>query len=308
MSFKEVYYQQQEQQRQNAINQAMAQEAQAKADADAKNAALRTSASGAARTSASRFFQDRGLDPNQFTGNIDDKINEILNSTAGDDQNIGSYLSNIGQSVYDNQLGATRQKSLRDVNNIFTPDYANSRINDTLDDPILADINTQQRGKADDFVNNLFKRGVINDTGRQGAERNLDEQSSHVMSILNDLGKGTLDTGRQQLTDIANRGRGAASTLDIGQSFDPNAYRTDSDQAFNDFISNLGTSIKGKLPGDLYDTSGLAAVAGGAQGAQNFKFDPNALAGIIGQGKDGTQGGQDEEDNAAKKKKFAPDF
>lgn len=263
-------------QQQRAAQQA----AQDKADAAAKLAALRTSSSGAARTNASQYFTDRGLDPTQYGGAIDSKINEILSSTADDDPNVASYLSNLGESVYGAQTDALRGKSLNAVNTQFQPNFEQGAIADTADDPFISSIDQAQRGSADDFITNLLKRHVITDVGAQTAEKNLDDQGARVRTQLGDLGKGLLSSGRQSLTDIANRGRQTASTLNLGQSFDPNTFKTQADTTASDFLSGLGDSLKSAVPGSLYDTSGLAAIAGAGQGAQNTNFDPRALAGL----------------------------
>lgn len=258
--------------------------AQAQADKDKASAAaadqsFRTSASGAAKNSANSYFSNLGLDPNQYSGDIDTKIQEILGLSAPGDKDLGSHLSGLGESIYNTRQNAGQTQALRGVNSVFTPDFERSRISDTADQPLLNDINTEQRGKADSYINNLFKRGVINQTGVQGAESNLDTQGAKVRTTLDDLGRGVIDSGRQSLTDIANRGRQNASTLQLGQTFDPSTYGAQADTATNSWLSKLGDNIRSRIPSNLYDTSNLASVAGGAQGAQNLAFDPSALAG-----------------------------
>lgn len=258
---------------------AQAQTDKDKADAAAADQLFRTNASGAAKNSANSYFSNLGLDPSQYSGDIDTKIQEILSLSAPGDKDLGSHLSGLGESIYNTRQNAVQQQALRGVNSTFAPDFERSRISDTSDQPLLNDINTEQRGKADSYINNLFKRGVINQTGVQGAESNLDTQGAKVRTTLDDLGRGVINSGRQSLTDIANRGRANASTLQLGQTFDPSTYGAQADATTNDWLSKLGDNIRSRIPSSLYDTSNLASVAGGAQGAQNLAFDPSALAG-----------------------------
>lgn len=258
---------------------AEAKAAQDKAAADAANQLYRTNASGAARNSANQYFSNLGLNPADYSGDIDTKINEILGLSAPDDKDLGSHLSGLGESIYNSRQNAARTQALRGVDSTFAPDFERSRISDSADDPFLADINNEQRGKADTYIQNLFKRGVINQTGVQGAESNLDQQGAKVRTTLDDLGRGVLNSGRDQLSSIANRGRANASSLRLGQSFDPNTYKNEADTANTDFWSKFGDNLRSRIPSNLYDTSNLASIAGGAQGAQNLKFDPSALAG-----------------------------
>jgi hypothetical protein len=277
----QIYLQQQQAQQRRDAEQAKADAAAQQAKQDAQNAALRTSSSTAARDEATRYFQDRGLDPSQYSGDIDAKIQDILGTTAVNDPNIGSYFSNLGQSLYQSKQDAARTAATRAADTAFGPDYANSRITSSLDDPILGDINTEQRGRADSYLTNLLKRGVITQAGYQGGEGNLDLQGSRVRDTLNDLAGGILSTGRQGLTDVSNRAHNAASNLNLGSNFDVGAYTNEANKSFDDFVSGLGDKIRGSISQPLYDTSGLAAIAGAASGAQNTKFDPQALAGVL---------------------------
>jgi hypothetical protein len=263
-----------------------------KAEAAAKMATLRTNASGAARTSANQYFQNLGYDPQQFAPDLDAKINEILGTTSQDDPNVGQYFKDIGQSIFSNKQDAFRSNAVRGLNNVFAPDFEHQRISDAADDPILNDVYNEQYGNADNYIQNLFKRGVINQTGLEGARKNLGTQGARVHSTLEDIGSGVLAGGRQGLSDVANRARSTAQTLPFGTGFDPSSYANEANRSYDDFVSRLGNSVRSKVTGPLFDTSNLGAIAGAAQGAGNFKFDPKALAGAFDPNKDEQQQNQ----------------
>jgi len=253
---------------------------QAADKAAADLATLRQSSSVAGKQQAQDFFSQQGLDPKSYDSAITDKINQVLTSLSPNDTNPGASFQNIGQSIYDQLQSGGRTKAVNDVNSIFAPDFETSRVTSSLDDPYLAEIQGSQRGSADQIIKNMLNRGVITQAGANAAEGNLDTQDAGVRTRLRDVGSGVLSNEQSALRDIANRGRSSAQTLNLGQTFDPNKYGTEADTNFNDFVSSLGDTLKAQAPGNLYNTSGLAAIAGSAQGAGNTKFDPNALAGI----------------------------
>lgn len=262
------------------------QQAQAKADADAaaeaaRLAGVRTSATEQARQSAQRYFSNMGVDPARYSGDIESQLQDLLGTVNPNDPTPGLYLKNLGEQTFSNLQNAAKERAGRDVNLAFAPDYENQRITNTLDDPILSDINAAQRGDADKYIQNLLSRHVITEPGAAGARAKLDEQAPAVQSQLENIGSDVLAEGRGKLSDILGRARGAAGNIVLGQDYSTAPYQSELDQAYNDFVSGLGTNIKGQLgSAPLYDTSGLAAAAGAASGAQNTRFDPNALAGI----------------------------
>lgn len=243
-------------------------------------AGLRTSSAANARNSANSFFGSRGLDSGEYSNDIDSVINGILGGISPDDPNPGSYFNNIGETAYNTAEGNFRNKSQRDLDRLFAPNFETQKIPFTLDDPYLASIEAEQRAEADSIIRNMLDRGVITGSGYAAAGSDLDKQAPGVRSRLNEVGTTTLAQGQQGLKDVANRGRQTAGNLTLGTAFDPYSYGSEADQMFTDFISSLGDSIRAKTPGNLFQTAGLGAIAGAGQGAQNTIFDPNALSGI----------------------------
>lgn len=244
-------------------------------------AELHGSARTSAESAAEQYFISQGLDPNDYTMAIDAAINEMSGRIPRDDPNPGSYYDDIGQTVFGQEQAGSRVKAQRELDRIFAPDFENRRISGTEDDDILASILGEQRGSAEDIIDNMLKRSVITDTGASAARKDLDRQSNTAKSRLNEIGTGQIAKGRQELRDVANRGRQTASTLNLGTQFDPYSYSSETDREFDEWLSGLGGNIRGLAPTDLFSTGSLASIAGQGSGAQNTKFSPNALAGIL---------------------------
>lgn len=248
-------------------------------DADiAKGTAARETAVPLARQQAMKYFTDRGLNADDYSGDIDARIQELLGTVDAKDTAPGQYLQNIGQYIGDTKRNAMRERATGDVNRTFGQTTARDRINDTFDDPYINEADAAQRGTADEYIQRLLKRGVITATGAGGAENYLSGQGARVRTQLNDIGQGILSSGRDKLNSIIGGAKANAGALDLGQTFDVNRYGSDLDQAYNDFSSKFGDTFKGSVPEGLYDTSGVTTAAGLASGAQNTVFDPFAIA------------------------------
>lgn len=179
-----------------------------------------------------------------------------------------------------------RSGAMNSLNATFAPGFETTLLPDTYDDAVGATVYGEQRGKADQYLNNLLKRGVITETGYAAGAKNLDEQGARVRTQLNDVGKGLLEAQRGKVSGIYGQGKEAASTVDIGQTFDPAAFSKLIGDSVSEFNNTFGDSFRAGVPGNLFDTSGLAAIAGGAQGAGNNAFDPDATAGVINEDTD----------------------
>lgn len=186
------------------------------------------------------------------------------------------------QQREDLRTGANQQ-----VNATFAPGFESTLIPDTYDDAIASTVYGEQRGKADQYLQNLLKRGVITDAGAAAGSKNLDEQGARVRTQLGDLGKTLLEAQRGKLSGVVGQAREGAANIDIGQTFDPSAFTKLIGDSVSEFNNTFGDSFRAGIPGDLFDTSALSSIAGGAQGAGNNAFDPNAVSsGVIGEAQD----------------------
>lgn len=247
------------------------------AEFDAKlNAAF-----GSGLSSAEDYFTSRGLDPNEYKSSITNKANQIRTSVPNLASDPGSYFANLGATIFDQLQEGARGKALRGINTIAPTGFATQRIANTADDDTIAAILAEQENKARGYLDNLKGRGVITGSGFQAALQNLLGQKPGAQSRLSEIGTGILESGRGGADNLANTFRSAASNLNLGEMFDPYSKSTDLNNYFSDFFNNLGTKLRGSAPTNLFDTSGLANIAGAAQGAGNTAFNPNALAGIF---------------------------
>ena len=270
-----------EQMRQAAAEK-VRQEEKAAAEAKAEKLRVARGAAGVTgRNNANAFFSGKGLDPGQYAGDIDSVINNIMSGIAEDDPNPGSYFTNAGSTAYDTAQTNLRNKSTRDIDKMFAPNFETTRLPWTMDDPYLAAIEAEEMQEADTYIQNLLNRGVITNAGYASAKKNIEGQAPGARSRLNEIGTTTLAEGQGKLKGIANKGRQTASTLDLGTAFDANTFGNEADAAFDDFVKNLSSTLRGKAPQDLFSTAGLGAIAGAGQGAQNTQFDPNAMAGVM---------------------------
>jgi hypothetical protein len=181
---------------------------------------------------------------------------------------------------------ATREAALGTVGQYFTPEFASSWIPANMTDALEAEIYGQQRAEADEYLNRLFKRGVITETGRGAATADLEKQGARVRNQLNTIGETLLAAEREKLGGFEGRARAGASSLGVNQPFDVTPYFTGAQTELGSFTSGLGDLYKAQVPDNLFDTASLGAIAGGAQFAGNRPFDPDVQPGAYGAGEE----------------------
>lgn len=151
---------------------------------------------------------------------------------------------------------------------------------DTLDDSAISSVFGAKQGKAQDYINNLVKRGVVTPTGQKAGITALEGQAPRVRNQLNDVGRLLLEQERGKVRGIYNEGAAAAGSVGAGASFDPTPYSSRAQSSVSTFGSGLVDAIAGQVPGDLFDTSGLAGATGApSSGQANLDFDPYAVSG-----------------------------
>lgn len=259
---------------------------QAQAAADAKSAQhlvdlsnLKTSARGAATGSVNDYFSSQGVDPGAYSGSIESQLNNMMSGISPTDENPGASFTGAGQSIYDTLQTAGRTKASNQVNQYFAPNFETTKVPYSLADPYVAGIEGEQFSNADAIIKNMLQRGVLTDTGYASAEKDLQSQEPGVKARLNEIGQGLVGTEQTALAGIGNKARQTAGDLNLGQTFDPSTYTSQEDQSFNTFLSQLGDQMRAQVPGQLFNTAGLAAIGGAGQGAGNTAFNPAAASG-----------------------------
>lgn len=241
------------------------------------------------------YFAQEGLNPDDYLSQITSGAQSTRNSVPLLDGSPGTYFDNLGATIFDRLQTAEQNKLGRTFDNFASDGFATKRIENTVDDPFLNTILTEKQTEADDYIKRLLDRGVITNTGYSSANKNIQDQSVIANSTLQQLGLSELERGRGGLRDIASQGRQSASNARLGSNFNPYDYEEQINTSQNDFFNNLGANLRALTPNNLFNTDGLAGIAGAAQGAQNKAFDPNAIAGF----------GQDEEEEDTQNSGYA---
>ena len=177
---------------------------------------------------------------------------------------------------------ATRNAALQTINASFAPGFESTYLPGSVTDPYEAEAYTSQRGSAEEKLQNLLKRKVITDTGYQAGIGELDKQAPRVRTQLQDLSDTLLNAERDKLSGIAGGARQRASSLGVGENFDFNPYQKQVQDEFGAFSTGLSDRFKGSIPGDLFDTSNIGAIAGGAGGGagSGVGYNPDLLASL----------------------------
>jgi len=257
-----------------------------------------SSAYGTGIDSARNFFASQGLDPDQYINSIQSSANSAKSRVPELDASPGTYFDNLGASVFEQLQEAERSKALRGIDSFAREGFANRRITNDVDDPFLAAILEERRAEADNYARRLLDRGVVTNSGYEAAIADLEKQRPGADMRLQDIGLAELERGRGQLRDLASTGRSNASQLRLGEMFDPYEIEGDLNRTQSDFFARLGERLRANAPKNLFDTSGLAGIAGAAQGAQNTAFDPDALAGLYTDEEEEDDNVLNEEDDA----------
>lgn len=265
---------------QDAADKAAAQAKQDKIDAEAAFQSQLGSAYNNSIADAEQYFQSRGLNPDDYLGQISSAAQRARGSVPDLTTNPQTYFDNLGANVFTNAQDAARANYMREINSFAPADFQTRRIDNSVDDPFINSIIAEQRTSADQYIRNLLDRGVITSAGFGAAEKDLDNQQPGANARLNEVSLGQLEQGRDSLSNIASSARQAASNYQLGSSFDPYQYQKDIDASALDFFTNLGQRIRAAAPSNLFSTSGLAGIAGAAQGAGNTAFNPLAVAGV----------------------------
>jgi hypothetical protein len=151
---------------------------------------------------------------------------------------------------------------------------------DTVASPFVQSALASQRGRANDFISNMLKRGTLTESGRGKAVSALDLQTPGVQSKLSDLSTALLNADRANLTNLANVKRGQAQQTPLGTEYDPSSAINELTQAGQGYAGSFGGRFNAVLPpGDLFDTSGLGVAGGGVTSPQNVSYDPYAVEG-----------------------------
>lgn len=229
---------------------------------------------------AQSYFTSRGLDPSQYNADITNTLSQRRGTVPQLDASPGSYFNNVGQDVYNRLTEGDRAKFNRTIDSFAPAGFADRRITNDLDDPIIAGLLEESYATADDYTRNLLDRGVITVSGYEAALGDLDKQRPGANARLQELGLGILEGGRSGLRDLASEARQGAAAYELGGHFNPFNFESDIDRSYTDFFTGLSDTFRAQAPSKIFDTAGLSGVAGAAQGAGNTAFDPNALAGI----------------------------
>lgn len=259
-----------------------AQTASDTAKKQADFASALTNAKSSALDRANLSVTEAGLDPTQFGDLFTRAINDKAALVPQLDGNPGGYFGDdFVNNVLTNYQQGQRMAKAREVQNTFTPGFANNLISSNADDPYISDILNSQRTAAQQVIDRAHARGNLDDTGYATAQSKLGNMYAQGNATAHTLGSAVIDNYRGKLSSIGDNALSNANSFNLGNTFDINTYTKQRDDQAAAYNSQLEGGVRNALAGqNFFDVGSLIAQAGTAQGPVNPRL---SAPGIIAQ-------------------------
>lgn len=266
------------QQQRNAQKATESQQAQAAADA--KSAQEETDFQGRKSTAYNQAMQDAmtaftnaGVDPQSYMANyIAPELARRSASIQDKDPNPMATLDpeGLGASIVGQATAARRGQLTNALNSVFTPNYANTALSDTISAPYETQILNEQFDPLVASLQNAQKRGQLNDVGYQGALDALNAKKSAAQSQIHSLGANILSQGRSSLNDLISGARSDINNASLSSNIDPTSYWNTAASKAADITSGFGGALRSAVGGTQFaDLTDLLNAGGMRQGAIN---------------------------------------
>lgn len=247
-----------------------------KIDNTAIRKALLDEATNKGRTGINEAFTKYGLDPAKYGTNIEGRIASTLAGIPGTAQdNFDTYFSGLGDKLLTDLENPYRQTA----KDAFTAKMPKDWVPLTADDALIDSILGEQRTEANTFLKNMLDRGSITQSGYDAAFGDLDRQAGLGKPQLSEIGTGLINAGEANIDAEQAKKLSGYDALKFDQPYDVAGDFAGLNKLATDFIGTLGEGIKANLgTKKLFNTSGLGAIAGAAQGGQNTTFGSGSSA------------------------------
>lgn len=223
------------------------------------------------RAQLEQSYRDAGVDPANYKAEIDNAINQGSAKIVDDDPNVASVFSpTLGADIVNTSTSNYRTGKQTAYDQIFTPNYSETNLADTLASPYVANTISGQFDPLASQLTAAHLRGTLSDPGYEAANTLLGTKKTAGTAAVQSLGSGILKTDRGYLDDYIGTGRDTASSLKLGQAFDPNTYKTGAEGKIKGYTDTLGGDILNAVGGTKYaDINELMNAGGAAQGSVN---------------------------------------
>lgn len=246
----------------------------------------RQSAYDQAMQDAVRSFTNAGVDPQNYMANyIQPALQKRLASVQDKDPNPMATLDpeGLGASIVQQALGDRRGQVTNALNSVFTPNYANTALPDTIASPFEAQILNEQFDPLVQSLHNAQVRGQLNDVGYQGAMDALNQKKSAAQSQIHSLGQNILSQDRSGLNDLVSGARTDVNNMNLGSSVDPTTYWNQAASKAADYTSGFGGALRSAVGNTQFaDLTDLLNAGGMRQGATNSPMAAQTTGALTG--------------------------
>jgi len=255
---------------------AMAKALQDKATARSDfNTRFDTAKTGATNT-ANQYFRDNGYDPNRFATQLANAINTNSQNVQDLAPNPNSAFSpNLGASILAGANAGVQTRAGNAVSALFSPQYANDKINSSMLDPAVSSVLNAQFDPLSAGLSNSFKRGTLNQQGYDAALSSMAGKRTAATSTVNNLGRNILANNRTGVNNYITSAKNDAGNVNVNSfdTFDPNTYSAGAEDLVKGYKDNFSGDLTNAIGQTSFsDLSSLINAGGASQGA----FDPTA--------------------------------